>query len=172
MAKYEQALPRWVRDAVLGYVRGYEELLAWRESERQYILLGRRSGAPEIVGGGCGAARPVEQKAERLLALGQEPNGRILAAIEQALAAVGADVADDGLRLRLRGALLANCGCGRNYPYGSFDLAGISYRSFYRRRAIFLHKVAVLAGLIIDSNNGGLKIPEAAPISEARPFSG
>lgn len=147
MAKYKQALPRWVQTVVLGYVRGYEDLKAWRERERQNIICGKgeSGGGPART---SAPGRPVEYLTERLLALEQEPNARRLAAIDQALVEVGADMANAELETKLQRALLLNCVSGREYPYERFDLPGISRRAFYQRRRGFLYQIAVLDGLI------------------------
>ena len=71
-----------------------------------------------------------------------------LEAVEQALVAVGADIAADEVRRQLREAIMLNVKSGRKYPYELLRLEGVSRSDFYRRKDKFLEDIAARMGLL------------------------
>lgn len=69
-------------------------------------------------------------------------------AVEQALAAVGADIPSGDVREQLRVAILLNAESGRAYPYERLDLGAVSRSEFYRRKDQFLTDIAAYLGML------------------------
>ncbi len=115
-------LPEDVKQICLWLARGYERRLA---KEQSSVRQGSRRA-------GKGSNRERER----------------LEAVEQALVAVGADIAADEVRHQLREAIMLNVKSGRKYPYELLHLEGVSRSNFYRRKDEFLEDIAGRMGLL------------------------
>ena len=69
-------------------------------------------------------------------------------AVEQALVAVGEDIASENVRQQLRAAILLNVESGRMNPYERLGLEAVSRTEFYRRKSRFLHDIAAYLGMV------------------------
>lgn len=115
-------LPEDVKQVCLWLAKGYERRLAKEQDHK--CPGGRRAGK--------GRGRERER----------------LEAVEQALVAVGADIAADEVRQQLREAIMLNVKSGRKYPYELLRLEGVSRSDFYRRKDKFLGDIAERMGLL------------------------
>lgn len=116
-------LPEDVKQVCLWLARGYERRLA--EQQRSHKRPGSRK-----------PGRTQNRERERMVA------------VEQALVAVGADIAAEEIRRKLREAIMLNVQSGRKYPYELLDLEGVSRSDFYRRKDKFLEDIADRMGLL------------------------
>lgn len=68
-------------------------------------------------------------------------------AVEQALAAVGADIPSEEVRKQLRAAILLNVESGRANPYERLGVDAVGRAEFYRRRDRLLADIASYLGM-------------------------
>lgn len=115
-----ERLPEDVKQICLWLAKGYD----------------RRLGKIRAEQSAGGRSKPRRRERERL------------EAVEQALVAVGADIAADEVRAALRRAIMLNVESGHRYPYEQLGLDGISRSDFYRRKDQFLQGIAVRLGLV------------------------
>lgn len=115
-------LPEDVKQVCLWLAKGYERRLAKEQDHKQ----------------------PGSRRASK----GHNRERERLEAVEQALVAVGADIAADEVRRQLREAIMLNVKSGRKYPYELLRLEGVSRSDFYRRKDKFLEDIAGRMGLL------------------------
>jgi len=147
-----EKLPWDVKQEVLWIVRGYDRRVKLFKELRSDILNGggenyvtykvkneeRRAYLP----GGGSDGRGVERKEEQLAGLEQLPEVRKMRAVEYALGRVGLDITNSELRQKLRDGIMLNCKNRYGSPFEQLGLVGISQKSFYRRRDVFLLDIA------------------------------
>ena len=85
-------------------------------------------------------ADPTSQQGDMLLALQNTKAYKYILAVEDAADGIGRDM-PDGMRVRLRRAVLLNCESGKEYPYEYLNCDFVSRRDFYRRKERFLSDV-------------------------------
>ena len=153
-------MPPDVRRHAIEIVRGYPRRLAAYREARYAILSGsscpyveyaytvrQPNGKPKVERArqyfphGSSVGDPTAAKALRLAALEDYIETKRMRAVEQALVCVGDDIPDDGVRQKLRRAILDSCNDGRNFSYTYCDLP-IGKSTFYRRHEKFLHDIA------------------------------
>ena len=115
-------LPEDVKQVCLWLAKGYERRLAKEQDHKQ--------------------------PGSRRTSKGHNREQERLEAVEQALVAVGADIAADEVRRQLREAIMLNVKSGRKYPYELLRLEGVSRSDFYRRKDKFLEDIAGRMGLL------------------------
>lgn len=115
-------LPEDVKQVCLWLAKGYERRLAKEQDQKH----------------------PGSRRAGK----GRNRERECLEAVEQALVAVGADIAADEVRRQLREAIMLNVKSGRKYPYELLRLEGVSRSDFYRRKDKFLEDIAGRMGLL------------------------
>lgn len=88
-----------------------------------------------------------ESKAFALKALDDKQWVVIMHIIDEELKGIGNDIHNQKLRQQLIKAVYLNC-ISRNYPYEYFNLQGISRKSFFRYKNIFVYNLAIKFGLL------------------------
>lgn len=151
-------VPDDVKRTVLGYVRGYKRRLRWYLDQRSDILYGSPTRYEAYKGkdgkeghayqprGGM-SSNPTASAGERLAALEQHPNVRIMRAIERALEDVGNDIVSDAERIKLKDAIMESCVVGRNFTFEYWALP-MSKDTFYNHRLRFIQSVAITLNII------------------------
>ena len=139
--------PKYLMKLCEEIAKGYEMHKTVYEQKRMDIIYSTYSGEAVISRSpNRNTSSAIESKAERLEKLEGSVNARLVRAVEQALTAVGADVADESRR-KLRKAILLNIESGREFPYEELNIDEFSRRDFYRRRGRFIEGIAAGLGL-------------------------
>ena len=97
---------------------------------------------------GSGNSRIAERKAERLTIIESWPETKKMRAVEYAMDNVGRDIANENVRRKLVWAIMRNCDSQKQYPIEMISPAGISPRTFRRRKDKFLWLIAQNAKII------------------------
>ncbi len=133
-------MPHDIKQECLWIVRGYGRRKKAYRALVEQIMHGPQPG--DGMPRDSSVGNPTESKAMRLAALEQYPEVQRMRAVERSLEKVGADIEEEGIRRKLRRALLLNCESGRKYPFEYLDMPGISRMDFYRRKERFLCDIA------------------------------
>jgi len=144
----KNSVPKDVMAMCEEVVRGYERRKKVYENRRLDIIYRGGGAMSDYIGGtkSTGVSDTTATKSERLEALEDSLDVRLMRAVEQSLSAVGSDVSRDS-RERLRRAFLLNCENGREFPYELLNVDEFSRTDFYRRKKRFIAGVSEVLGL-------------------------
>lgn len=161
-------LPDDVRGICIQLVRGYDRRVQEYKDRRMEIISGSACRWEEIIDPeakisegvgtdpkGKGEKRTIraytpsahwgsrvsENIAERLTALDDSADVKRLKAVERAMDGIGQGM-PQGMREKVRIAVIRNCKNGRRYPLSEMDVEGMSRRGLYRERERFLVAIA------------------------------
>lgn len=141
------SLPYNIRMECIAYVRGYPRRVRAYNAAREEVLESSAyamSGMPHSPGN----SRIAERKAERLATIESWPETKKMRAVEYAMENVGRDIANEDVRRKLVWAIMRNCDSQKQYPIEMISPAGISPRTFRRRKDKFLWLIAQNAKII------------------------
>ena len=146
-------LPDDIRRTVIDLVKGYErrkKKIAQKEREicstpgGRYETIKTELGEERVFlpSGKGGTSSPIEQQAARLEKLHQGFDYKCVKAIESSLDALPLKNYNPELAKKVRDCIIASCVHGKKFVFRYSGIIGISERTFYRARHLFLYLVA------------------------------
>ena len=148
-------MPSDVRRTVISIVQGYDRRrIKLKRDEDRIIKLGggkyeEKDGERVFLPSGKGGkSSAVENQALELMRLHDSWDYRCNKAIDEALAALPLDGYTPELAKKVREKILFSCQIGRQFNFDYSGIDGVSHRTFYRKRNIFLFIVAKKLNLI------------------------
>lgn len=146
MSQTKYHLPDDIKMQCIAIVRGYERRKREYHAKRNDIIYGSKK-PPDGQPKGNQTGDNTYQRASRLDQIENEPDTRLMRAVEQAQALIGNEIVSDSERAKLKSAIWDSCIEGRNFIFEYQPLA-MGKTCFYEHRRKFLYDIADYLGYV------------------------